>query len=278
MPLELSNDLLKLLAKALPVLSKRQLSPLARDLVGVFWGLRTAVLIDSVMLDEGDAQSLANAFGAENTEFSRLIVIHEAISSQTLVVNRLLLAERAKRPTAFIEVGSKTPRLVRSAHPDVCLLALTLLPSQLLQPPSSFAALLETVTSHSADSTFLSLSLPDQSSPLALIPFVGYLLDYAAVYCLDESMDGRNCLGGVELVLCEGFLINSGERHRLLSFSYPAFLADGQSILAGSHVRQALLGILQHRLRDAQSDHVHLSAMQVEVEVRGGIVLDQVAL
>ncbi|CEQ42104.1 SPOSA6832_03884, partial [Sporobolomyces salmonicolor] len=153
----------------------------------------TAVLIDSVMLDEGDAQSLANAFGAENTEFSRLIVIHEAISSQTLVVNRLLLAERAKRPTAFVEVGRKTPRL-------------------LLHPPSSFAALLETVTSHSADSSFLSLSLPDQSSPLALIPFVGYLLDYAAVYCLDESADGRNCLGGVELVLCEGFLNNSGDR------------------------------------------------------------------
>ncbi|GAA5869741.1 hypothetical protein JCM1840_000576 [Sporobolomyces johnsonii] len=277
MPIELPNDLLKLLARALPRLSKRQLSPLARDLVGVFWALRTAVLIDTVMLDEGDAQSLATAFG-ESAEYPHLIVIHEAVSSQTLVVNALLLPERAKRLTAFVEVGGKTPRLVRSAHPDIYLLVLTLLPLQLPQPPASFTALLKTVSSHSADSSFLSLSLTAQSSPLALIPFVGYLLDYAAVYCLDESTDGRNCLGGVELVLCEGFLNKSGDRHRLLSFSYPAFLADDESTLAVDLVRQTLLSTLRNRLRQAQSDHVHLAAVKVEVDVRGGVVLDQVAL
>ncbi|GAA5887471.1 hypothetical protein JCM5296_002584 [Sporobolomyces johnsonii] len=255
MPIELPNDLLKLLARALPRLSKRQLSPLARDLVGVFWALRTAVLIDTVMLDEGDAQALATAFG----EYPHLIVIHEAVSSQTLVVNAPLLPERAKRLTAFVEVGGKTPRL-------------------LPRPPASFAALLKTVSSHSADSSFLSLTLPAQSSPLALVPFVGYLLDYAAVYCLDESTDGRNCLGGVELVLCEGFLNKSGDRHRLLSFSYPAFLADDESTLAVDLVRQTLLSTLRNRLRQAQSDHVHLAAVQVDVDVRGGIVLDQVAL
>lgn len=78
---------------------------------------------------------------------------------------------------------------------------------QLDSPPTPFHALFTSLSAHPASAPLLSLSLPSADRPADLIPLVGFLLDYPVTYCLSHEGDGRNCLGGEELVVTEAELV-----------------------------------------------------------------------
>ncbi|BGO94691.1 hypothetical protein JCM10020v2_006397 [Rhodotorula toruloides] len=185
-----------------------------------------------------------------------LSVAHEPVSGQTLVLNRDLLAERVVEDVTFIDVGGREAVLLDG-------------------PPPSFRSLLTSVAAHRSSSPFLSLTLPSPGHPTDLIPFVGFLIDYPVAYCLSHEGDGRNCLGGEELVVTEAELVGPGEmRQRLLAFSYPIRLAPS---IPPQAIAEALENKLRARLAKAATTHPELQGCRVEVGQRN-VTLDQVAL
>lgn len=140
---------------------------------------------------------------------------HEPVSGQTLVLNRDLLAERVVEDVTFIDVGGREAVLVRPARPYTVRRGLEIA-LQLDGPPPSFRSLLTSVAAHRSSSPFLSLTLPSPGHPTDLIPFVGFLIDYPVAYCLSHEGDGRNCLGGEELVVTEAELVGPGEMRCVL--------------------------------------------------------------
>ncbi|GAA5908766.1 hypothetical protein JCM8208_006781 [Rhodotorula glutinis] len=251
---QLPTELLEAVGKALPRSKRRAVSSLSLDLAGAWFGLRTAVLVDSCLLSEMEARALANAFESHQP---RLIVLHEPISGQTLVVNRDLLDERLREEVPLVDVGGQEPVLLST-------------------PPSSLLALVHSLAS-SPPTSFLSLELPDPHRPQDLVPLVGILLDYAVAYTLGNS-DGRNCLGGRELVVVEAELVGEdGERQRLLSFSYPSSLSIDHPALEPTAVVDSLQLKLDERLSTARAQHQELQRVRLEVGFRQ-VVLDQVAL
>ncbi|GAA5834474.1 hypothetical protein JCM9279_004326 [Rhodotorula babjevae] len=251
---ELPAELLKAVGQALARSKARVVSSLSHDLAGVWFRLRTAVLVDSCLLSEKEARTLAKAL--ESTRPS-LFVLHEPVSGQTLVVNRDLLEDRLREQVPLVDVGGREP-LVLSI------------------PPPSLAALLASLSS-SSPTSFLSLDLPDPDRPQNLVPLVGILLDYAVAYSLGDS-DGRNCLGGRDLVVVEAALVNEGGgRQRLLSFSYPSSLSTDDPALEPLSVVRLLQLKLDARLSTARAQHRELERVWIEVDSRA-VVLDQVAL
>ncbi|TNY20606.1 hypothetical protein DMC30DRAFT_244463 [Rhodotorula diobovata] len=255
-PVQLPQELLAAVEEALPRSKRRATAALARDLAGAWWGLRTAVLVDSCMLSESDAAALGSQLAKASID--ALFVLHEPVSGQTLVVNRELLKARLDKPdVAIVDVGGRVP---------------VVLPS----PPPSLSALLDSLSSSVAASSasYITLVLPDPSRPQDLVPLVGLLLDYPVAYSLGAS-EGPNCVGGRELVVVEAALFGPrGTRERLLSFSYPCGLPSGPE---GSLLVERLHLTLSTRLAAAQAVHPELEGAQIEVEERM-VVLDQVAL
>ncbi|GAA5926255.1 hypothetical protein JCM3775_000970 [Rhodotorula graminis] len=251
---QLPTDLLRAVGKALPRSKPRVVAALSLDLVGVWFGLRTAVLVDSCLLSEKEARALANALETRNVH---LMVLYEPVSGQTLVVNRDLLEERLLEKVTLVDVGGREPLLLST-------------------PPPSLVSLVNSLAAPTPTS-FLSLSLPNPDRPHDLIPLVGVLLDYAVAYTLGESA-GPNCLDGRELVVVEAALVDEGgARQRLLSFSYPRSLSTDNLALKPLAVMHALQLKLDVRLSAAQAHHPELRAVRVEVDSRR-VVLDQVAL
>ncbi|GAA5977339.1 hypothetical protein JCM5350_002434 [Sporobolomyces pararoseus] len=252
---KLVEDLSQKLARGFP----RSRKKLAVELVPVVVGLKTASLIDSLLLSRKDANLLADCLaGIDPT----LLVVFEEVSGQTLVVNRNLLDELLAQEIIFVEVGGNSPR-------------------QLPSRPDSFVDLLAQITSTSLSISFLALTLTDPERPQALITLVGYLLDYSVAYSfVQERADGKNCLGGIELVLVEASLVDDsglGERARLLSFSYPASLVSDTPSLQPLTTTFNLRGKLEGRLSRASRFSSGPSNCRIEVESKI-VVLDQVAL
>ncbi|GAA5851504.1 hypothetical protein JCM5353_001604 [Sporobolomyces roseus] len=247
------QELTPTLERALPRLSKKKISLLAFELVGIVLGLRTATLIDSLLLTEQDTVVLADALSECKVT---LLVVYEPVSGQAFIVNRDLLKDRVQQRAFFVDVGGRAPVLLG-------------------EKPESFTLLLDRISSTPSSLNFLALSLPYQDRPQDLIPLIGYLLDYPVAYCLGESEDGRNCLGGIELTLVEGVLLDEyGESYRLLSFSYPTQLAEGK--LSPSSVCHKMKDLLEDRLRRVERvDYEEKCTVEVETRI---VVLDQVAL
>ncbi|GAA5907938.1 uncharacterized protein JCM6883_004066 [Sporobolomyces salmoneus] len=252
---DLRNELDNKLAKAFPRFRKKFLS---LELAPIVLGLRTATLIDSLLLSEAEAIALSQVLKSIK---ANLQVVYEEVTGQTLVVNRDLLEKRSSQRIVFVEVGSKEP---------------VILP----QPPESVDFLLSQISSSPRSSSFLSLSLPDPNRPQDLIPFVGYLLDYPVAYSLGEG-EGQNCLGGIELVLVEVKLIDEadgGEAYRLFSFSYPAHLVSQEPSLDPSSIVPLMKKEIDDRLVNTSAKQCP-SAKDCRIEVNSRIViLDQVAL
>ncbi|KAJ8297086.1 UPF0739 protein C1orf74 [Rhodotorula toruloides] len=249
----LPETLSKAVQRALPRWNRRRCATLAGELSTLWWGLRTAVLLDTCSLSEDEAAALGWALQALQKNLSGA---HEPVSGQTLVLNRDLLAERVVEDVTFIDVGGREAVLLDG-------------------PPPSFRSLLTSVAAHRSSSPFLSLTLPSPGHPTDLIPFVGFLIDYPVAYCLSHEGDGRNCLGGEELVVTEAELVGPGEmRQRLLAFSYPIRLAPS---IPPQAIAEALENKLRARLAKAATTHPELQGCRVEVGQRN-VTLDQVAL
>ncbi|BGP04568.1 hypothetical protein NBRC10512_004879 [Rhodotorula toruloides] len=267
----LPETLSKAVQRALPRWNRRRCATLAGELSTLWWGLRTAVLLDTCSLSEDEAAALGWALQALQKNLS---VAHEPVSGQTLVLNRDLLAERVVEDVTFIDVGGREAVLVRPARPYTVRRGLEIA-LQLDGPPPSFRSLLTSVAAHRSSSPFLSLTLPSPGHPTDLIPFVGFLIDYPVAYCLSHEGDGRNCLGGEELVVTEAELVGPGEmRQRLLAFSYPIRLAPS---IPPQAIAEALENKLRARLAKAATTHPELQGCRVEVGQRN-VTLDQVAL
>ncbi|GAA6047137.1 hypothetical protein JCM3770_006919 [Rhodotorula araucariae] len=248
------NTLVEVLTTALPRFSRRNHAALAHNLAGVWWGLRTAVLIDSCMLSEMEAQALGR-----HLEGASLTVLYEPVSEQTLVADQALLKRCLCNHVSFVDVGGRRPVLLEA-------------------PPPAFNTLVAQLTP-ARDPGFLSLSLPNPDTPQDLVPLVGFLLDYPVAYSVGASEDGRNCLGGVELCVVEATLVGaSTTRQRLLSFSYPISLTlCADSRLDPDNIVSTLRSKLGARLAAAQEIYAELLGAVIEVD-RRTVVLDQVAL
>ncbi|GAA6036667.1 hypothetical protein JCM8097_001288 [Rhodosporidiobolus ruineniae] len=260
--LPLPRELVTAVTGVLPRSSTTQRLRLANDLASLYWGLRTAVLVDCVMLSQAEAEALGRAL---NTQNDLCFTVYEPATEQTIVVNRLLARKTLeKRPgsggSACIEVGGREPVLL----PHI--------------PPSS-ASILSAIASYDNSSPFL--LLPPVDRPWDLVPVVGCLLDYPVQYSLASSENGRNCLGGRELVVVEAQLMFAdldGASRRLLSFSYPASFADTpEPPLSSPLLVSQLSDLLEERLEAAQATFPELRDSRIEV-VGHRTVLDQVAL
>ncbi|GAA5826874.1 hypothetical protein JCM11251_002138 [Rhodosporidiobolus azoricus] len=207
-------ELLDLVAAALPRLNRPLRTRLAEELTGLWWGLRTGVLIDSVMLSEREAEALGN--GLSSSIFP-LFVVYESTSGQTLGVHGAL-AERFKEgETRCIEVGGNDPVLSTRLPPIA-------------------RTILRTIASHSSSPSFSPfLRLDPVERPHDLVGPVGCLLDYPMTYCI-SNQTGQNCLGGVTLQLDELSLANetTGARRHLLAYSFPSDLFKPEPIKPGS--------------------------------------------
>ncbi|GAA5918123.1 hypothetical protein JCM6882_006351 [Rhodosporidiobolus microsporus] len=197
-------ELLELVTAALPRLKRTQQGKLADELRGLWWGLRTGTLVDSVMLSEEEAEALGR--GLSKSIFP-LFVVYEPTTAQTLGINGAL-AERFKEgKTPCVEVGGRQPELASNLPP---------LPLSILR----------TIASHSSSPSFSPfLRLDPVERPHDLVGPVGFLLDYPRPYCID-SESGRNCLGGLALQVEDVFLAGRDDSPslRLLSFSFPTHL------------------------------------------------------
>ncbi|GAA6015181.1 hypothetical protein JCM11491_000495 [Sporobolomyces phaffii] len=246
------------LFRAFPYSARNKLVLLALELVGVVSGLRTATLIDTLLLSESDARILADTL---NELDKTLLVVYESVSGQTLVLSRNLLERRSARPPVFVEVAGATPKIIPNCSP-------------------AFIALLSQITSTlSSSSAFLLLSLPDPERPQELVPLVGHLLDYRVAYTLEgeagRGFTGTNCLGGRELVLVEVSAVDDqGETLRLFSFSYPACLVESEPTLDRSAVVQELEREYGRRTEEVEREQ---GRVRIEVETRL-VELDRVAL
>ncbi|KAK4332168.1 LOW QUALITY PROTEIN: hypothetical protein RTBOTA2_000331 [Rhodotorula toruloides] len=253
MAVPLPEKLLKAVQRALPRWNRRRCATLAGELSTLWWGLRTAVLLDTCSLEEDEAAALGTALQAVQ---KNVFVAYEPVSGQTLAVNRDLLAERTVEDVLFVDVGGSEPVLLDN-------------------PPTSFHALLTSLSAHSPSSPSPCLTLPSPDHPTNLIPLVGFLLDYPVAYYLSHERGGRNCLGGEELVVTEAELVEPGEtRQRLLAFSYPARLAKS---ISSEATAKALEDKLRARLASGITIHPELRGCRIDVAQRN-VTLDQVAL
>ncbi|GAA5851499.1 hypothetical protein JCM3766R1_002248, partial [Sporobolomyces carnicolor] len=194
---QLVAELTRDFARARVVRTRRLVARLARDVAPVVVGIRTATLIDCVILSRVAATALGTALKLrqqqQGDDNDHVVVVHEDESGQTLVVNRRLLASRRRDATLFVQVGR--PALSASRR-----------------PPRSFDSVLDQIASTARDSAFCLVSLPSDSDSddprdsRDLIPVVGYLLDYPIVYTVSSS-SSTNCLGGIELILVEADLV-----------------------------------------------------------------------
>ncbi|PRQ76913.1 hypothetical protein AAT19DRAFT_12331 [Rhodotorula toruloides] len=223
----LPEKLLKAVQRALPRWNRRRCATLAGELSTLWWGLRTAVLLDTCSLEEDEAAALGTALQAVQ---KNVFVAYEPVSGQTLALDN---------------------------------------------PPTSFHALLTSLSAHSPSSPSPCLTLPSPDHPTNLIPLVGFLLDYPVAYYLSHERGGRNCLGGEELVVTEAELVEPGEtRQRLLAFSYPARLAKS---ISSEATAKALEDKLRARLASGITIHPELRGCRIDVAQRN-VTLDQVAL
>ncbi|GAA5865457.1 hypothetical protein JCM8547_001250 [Rhodosporidiobolus lusitaniae] len=252
----LPAELLELLKQSLPCLRPPQRTRHAVDLFGLWSGLRTAVLLDSLILSEEEAERLGRGLSASSLP---LFVIHEPATGQTLAVNSRLARQMKKEEAGCVEVGGEKPVLLDRL------------------PPSS-QAIFALIASHDPSSSPF-LFLPRVERPYDLVGAVGRLLDYPIPYCFAQSEDGKNCLGGVELLVMEAFLVGSGGRQRIMSFSYPALLDDQLSNNPSQPgtVSSRLQYCLSRRLDQAMEAVPVLRKCKIEVEQHLA-VLDQVAL
>ncbi|KWU46650.1 hypothetical protein RHOSPDRAFT_31466 [Rhodotorula sp. JG-1b] len=254
---ELPQELLHRLRDAPLRLSAMRSALLAANLEGVWWGSRTAALVDRASFDQDGARQLG---GCLQTAQSELFVVYEPTTEQTFVVNRRLLRERLSETVLFIEVGGKEPALLEAA-------------------PSGTQKLLEAIANHAAtsDSSFCLLDLDPPGRTSDLITLAGILLDYATAYCVSSEY-GSNCLGGRELQLIEAFSVTAGgQRNPFFSFSYPAEIISSWPTLEPVTVVAQVDRKLQARFRKAQQRYPELVGFSMEVK-HGTVTLDQVAL
>ncbi|GAA5861499.1 hypothetical protein JCM3774_000271 [Rhodotorula dairenensis] len=229
---------------------------LTANLEGVWWGTRTAALVDRASFDQEGARQLADCLQAAQPE---LVVVFEPASEQTFVVNRRLLEARLAQSVAIIDVGGQHPTLLETVPPGVQ--KLTDLIAKYADSGNSFC--------------LLRLEPPSRTSDL--VTLAGILLDYEVAYRV-AGEDGPNCLGGRELVLIEAFSITArGQRNPLFSFSYPAEIAVATPTLEPEQVVARVDRKLQGRFLKAQRQFPELAGFSVEVK-SSTVTLDQVAL
>ncbi|GAA6004345.1 hypothetical protein JCM10207_000678 [Rhodosporidiobolus poonsookiae] len=253
----LPTELVDLLAEALPNLSDKQRSLLSVDIAGLWWGLRTAVLIDCATLEQSEAESLGVALRANHNY--DLFVAFEPSSGQTLAINAEYAKSRWQGISFCTEVGGSEPVLLPKLPAPAC-------------------ALLASIRTLRGRGDPFVLLLP-VSNPLDLVPAVGHLIDYMFPYAVSNE-DGRNCLGGVELEVCEAFLTSrdSGRKHRLLSFSYPTQLCSGASARVSSElIKQTMEALLSARLDEARGLYPEMRACAIEV-MQSRRTMERVAL
>ncbi|GAA5980714.1 hypothetical protein JCM10908_001747 [Rhodotorula pacifica] len=273
---ELPQELLNRLRDAPLRLNAMRSALLTANLEGVWWGTRTAALVDRASFDQDGARKLGECLQAAQSD---LFVVFEPTSEQTFVVNRRLLRERLSEHVAFVEVGVQQPALVSGLTfiaPALFKADNFPLPEQLHTRPERLKPLLDKISTHPANDPFCLLALESSSRTSDLIVLAGVLLDYATAYCV--AGEGPNCLGGRELNLIEAFSITAkGQRNHLFSFSYPTEIISSSRDLAPSTVIAAVEGKLQKRFREAQRRYSELAGFSVEVK-HSTVTLDQVAL
>ncbi|BGP12693.1 hypothetical protein JCM10213_008831 [Rhodosporidiobolus nylandii] len=213
----LPQELRRRLAGAVPRLKPNEVELLVFQLSTLWLGIRTAVLVDCVLLSEDEARKLGDVLSKSPAP---LFVVYEPSTGQTLGVNWRHAQYRQTGETYCTEVGGKTPVLLE-------------------QLPLAAVAILEEIGSQDVLEPFLLLEPVEQ--PHDLVGAVGHLLDYPVPYCISNST-GQNCLGGVELVVIESLLVGPGGRQRLNSFSYPAMF-DGEPLEARLCARVVARGL-----------------------------------
>jgi len=159
---------------------------------------------------------------------NKLMVLYEPISGQTLVGTSFylftLISKAEQRPFCrYIDVSGSEPVLVSHSGSLPLYVELILRPMQLANKdrPAQVGDLLYQVLETlmmgmggmDNPEPFVLLNLKYKQSPQALIPFVGYFLDYPVAYSVgecrtpilqdveEEGVQKSNCLGGEDLTI-----------------------------------------------------------------------------
>ncbi|ORY88511.1 hypothetical protein BCR35DRAFT_351017 [Leucosporidium creatinivorum] len=309
----LHRDIAAALQKVLPPSTARLQPALVRDIWAVSLWLKTTTLLDTILLDEAQARALAAAFDEIKDlrpKDNKLVVLHEPISGQTLVGTTFylfgLISKAEKRPFCrYLDVSGKEPVLlaINNRPPQVGDLQY-----QILATFGAGGGGMESFAS------FILLKLKENQSPQALIPFVGYYLDYPVAYSVGECLtpaiqdveeeQRSNCLGDVDLTVfsaqwTEDDSLSGYKRaqdaspwHPLFSFSVPTSLlpslaARPTSVPAGEiqTVEEEIRELVRQRVRSlrlqapkGKLQQKWSKSVKVEVEVKSGVRLDRVAL